>query len=59
MSAGTEMAGHVAHALDLPPTPDDSLDFMNIDARRGGVAPKSRAPLGAVCFILEAQCFGD
>ena len=28
---------------------------MNIDAPRGGVAPKPRESLGAVCFIREAH----
>ena len=30
---------------------------MDINALRGGVAPKSRAPVRALFFILEAPCF--
>ena len=33
--------------------------LMNIDALRGGVAPKSNASVRTVCFILEAPCLGD
>ena len=32
--------------------------FMNIDALRGGVAPRPRASERTVCFILEAPCLG-
>ena len=32
---------------------------MNIDALRGGVAPKSHASARTVFSILEAPCLGD
>ena len=34
-------------------------EIMNIDALRGGVAPKSHASVRTACFIPEAPCLGD